>query len=101
MDDRPPTPAAGPLVTRVTRVARSEPARFVGILPAAGGGSRLQPLRSAKELLPILYVETEDGSGLQPIAAAEFALASMHRAGVRHCLVIASDSKPEIARYLG
>ena len=75
--------------------------RFIGILPAAGSGSRLQPLPTPKELLPILYAETADGSGLQPIAAAEFALASLYLASVRQCFVIVSDAKPEIARHLG
>jgi predicted O-linked N-acetylglucosamine transferase (SPINDLY family)/dTDP-glucose pyrophosphorylase len=80
---------------------RGDAGRFVGILPAAGAASRLQPLRSPKELLPILYVETDDGAGLQPIAAAEFALASMYLAGVRHCFVVMSDAKPELPRYFG
>jgi len=58
-------------------------------------------VRSPKELLPILYVEVQDGTGLQPIAAAEFALAGMYLAEIRQCFVIVSDAKPEIARYLG
>src|SRR5258708_7579985 len=74
---------------------------FIGLLPAAGSGSRLQPLRSPKELLPILYVETDGGAGLQPITAAEFALAGMYLAGVRQCWVIISDAKPEVPRYFG
>lgn len=93
-----------PAASLLTDAARADPElaeQFVGLLPAAGIGSRMQPLRSPKELLPILYVESADGTGLQPVAAAEFALAGMYLAGVRHCYVIVSDAKPEIARYLG
>jgi len=103
-NDSPPAPNGK---FPVAHVARSRTAgelsadRFVGILPAAGTGTRLRPLRSPKELLPILYVEVQDGTGLQPIAAAEFALAGMYLAEIRQCFVIVSDAKPEIARYLG
>lgn len=74
---------------------------FVGIVPAAGLGSRLRPLRAPKELLPILYAESADGAGLRPIPVAELALAALRLAGIRRCFVIVSDAKPEIARYLG
>jgi predicted O-linked N-acetylglucosamine transferase (SPINDLY family)/dTDP-glucose pyrophosphorylase/predicted negative regulator of RcsB-dependent stress response len=93
-----PLPGAPPAEHRLDPALA---ARFLGILPAAGGGSRLQPLPTPKELLPILYAETADGTGLRPIAAAEFALASLYLASVRHCFVVVSDAKPEIAHHLG
>lgn len=72
---------------------------FVGLIPAAGLGSRLAPLAYAKELLPITYVREEEG--LRPIPVIEASLRQLRNAGVGKCAVIVSDRKPELLRYLG
>jgi len=74
---------------------------FVGILPAAGLGSRLRPLRCPKELLPIAFVEDPLNGGLKPMLAVEYSLQAMHEAGVEKCIIVVSDRKSEILRYLG
>jgi glucose-1-phosphate thymidylyltransferase len=74
---------------------------FIGILPAAGLGSRLASLPSPKELVPVVFLADSATGALRPTVAAEYSLRAMHQAGVRRCLVVTSDRKPEIFRYLG
>ncbi len=71
----------------------------VGVIPAAGLGSRLASLGYPKELLPIVYRSTEAGVMPQPIVIAS--LEQMQRAGVADCVVVIAESKLEIARVLG
>ena len=74
--------------------------RFIGILPAAGASSRLRPFRYPKALLPIRYRELDDGT-IIPTLLIEHSLAAMKLASVDLCVVVVSDSKPEILKYLG
>jgi glucose-1-phosphate thymidylyltransferase len=76
-------------------------ARCIGILPAAGTGSRLQPFNYPKELLPVRFEPTNGGAELIPTLVIEHSLAAMQRAAVDQCVVVTSESKPEILRYLG
>lgn len=75
---------------------------FVGVLPAAGRGSRLAPLRYPKELLPITYEPAGgDGTGVRARAVAEYALASMASADVERILLIVAPWKLDIVNYFG
>jgi len=74
---------------------------FIGILPAAGLGSRLHPLRYPKELIPIAFVTDPLTMTMRPMLAVEHSLRSMSQAGVNRCIVVISDRKPEMLRYLG
>jgi glucose-1-phosphate thymidylyltransferase len=76
-------------------VARLPP---VGVIPAAGLGTRLMPHGYPKELLPIV-VRTADGSVPQPVVISS--LEQMRRAGVTECAVVIAEWKLEIARVLG
>lgn len=70
-----------------------------GIVPAAGRGTRIQPLAFSKELLPTT-ARRADGSE-EPAAVAEHLLDRMIRAGVdRICMVIA-PGKSDIMEYFG
>jgi glucose-1-phosphate thymidylyltransferase len=73
----------------------------VGILPAAGSGSRLKPFNYPKELLPVRFTPANNGTELVPMLVIEHSLAAMQQAGVDLCLVVTTESKPEILRYLG
>jgi glucose-1-phosphate thymidylyltransferase len=72
---------------------------IVGVLPAAGLGSRLHPFYYPKELLTIAYEAQADG-GVQPVLATEFGLRALAAAGARRCVVIIADWKLEIVRCL-
>jgi glucose-1-phosphate thymidylyltransferase len=74
--------------------------RFVGVVPAAGRGTRLASLRYPKELLPIVYELVETG-GVRPRAVAEYTLEAISAAAVSRLLVIVAPWKLDIINYLG
>src|SRR3954466_3904846 len=74
----------------------AEQHRCVGVIPAAGLATRLQPLAYPKELLPITYQSA--GGALVPQPVLQSSLEQMHRAGVKRCIIVISDWKLEIAR---
>ena len=70
-----------------------------GIVPAAGTGSRIQPLAFSKELLPV--GSRIDAGVERPRAVSEFLVERMLRAGAdRICFVIA-PGKSDILAYYG
>src|SRR5579863_5653091 len=71
-----------------------------GIIPAAGKGSRIQPLAFSKELLPV--GSRVDSAGRErPRAVSEYLLERMLLAGVdKFCFVI-SPGKSDILEYFG
>jgi glucose-1-phosphate thymidylyltransferase len=70
-----------------------------GIIPAAGMGSRIQPLAFSKELLPV--GSRLDGDMERPRAVSEYLVDRMIIAGAtRICLVI-SPGKSDILEYYG
>lgn len=70
-----------------------------GIIPAAGSGTRIQPLGFAKELLPL--GSRIDGHVERPRAASEYLVERMLLAGATRICFVISPSKPEIIRYYG
>ncbi|HYC92783.1 MAG TPA: nucleotidyltransferase family protein [Thermoanaerobaculia bacterium] len=70
-----------------------------GIIPAAGIGSRIQPLAFSKELLPV--GSRRDGETERPRAVSEYLLERMVAGGAtRICFVIA-PGKSDIIEYYG
>lgn len=70
-----------------------------GIIPAAGAGSRIQPLACSKELLPV--GGRSDGPTERPRAVSEYLAERMLRGGAtRICFVISAD-KADILEYYG
>lgn len=71
-----------------------------GIVPAAGNGTRIQPLAFSKELLPV--GSRIDGSGIErPRAVGEHIVERMVRAGVEKICFVVSPEKTDILRYFG
>ena len=70
-----------------------------GIVPAAGSGSRIQPLAFSKELLPV-GSRLEDGIE-RPRAVSEYLMERMVRAGVTNICVVVSPGKSDIMEYFG
>lgn len=71
---------------------------MLGIVPAAGAGTRLQPLAFSKEMLPVGSALDEHGIE-RPKAVSEFLVDRMLHAGAdRVCLVI-SPEKTDIIPY--
>jgi dTDP-glucose pyrophosphorylase len=70
-----------------------------GIVPAAGSGTRIQPLAFSKELLPV-GSRHEDGIE-RPRAVSEYLVERMVRAGADRICFVISPTKADILRYYG
>ncbi len=74
-----------------------------GIVPAAGRGSRMQPLAFSKELLPVgTRNEVHEGRSIErPRAVSEYLLERMVRAGATRLCIVVSPGKSDILEYYG
>jgi dTDP-glucose pyrophosphorylase len=70
-----------------------------GIIPAAGLGSRIQPLAFSKELLPV--GSRLDGGAERPRAVSEHLIERMLAAGVDRLCIVISPGKSDIVNYYG
>jgi glucose-1-phosphate thymidylyltransferase len=70
----------------------------LGIVPAAGAASRLQPLAFSKEMLPVGSAVDEQGIE-RPKAVSEFLVERMIRAGVDRVCFVISPEKTDIIPY--
>jgi glucose-1-phosphate thymidylyltransferase len=70
-----------------------------GVIPAAGNGSRIQPLAFSKELLPV-GGRSRDGTA-RPRAVSEFLVERMARAGTTKVCFVISPTKADIVEYYG
>jgi spore maturation protein CgeB/dTDP-glucose pyrophosphorylase len=73
--------------------------RMWGIVPAAGIGSRIQPLAFSKELLPV--GRRRDGNTERPRAVSEYLLDRMVEAGVTKICFVIAPGKSDIMNYYG
>jgi glucose-1-phosphate thymidylyltransferase len=74
-------------------------ARVWGIIPAAGVGSRIQPLAFSKELLPV--GTRIDGQSERPRAVCEYLVDRMLYAGATRLCFVISPNKADILAYFG
>lgn len=70
-----------------------------GIIPAAGIGSRIQPLAFSKELLPV--GSRLDGQVERPRAVSEYLVERMIRGGADKICFVISPGKSDILEYYG
>ena len=70
-----------------------------GIIPAAGRGTRIQPLAFSKELLPV--GTRHDGATERPRAVTEYLIERMIADGVNRVCFVISPEKTDIVRYFG
>jgi len=70
-----------------------------GLIPAAGIGSRIQPLAFSKELLPV--GGRYDGKTERPRAVSEYLVDRMVLAGAKKLCFIISPGKSDIVEYYG
>ena len=71
-----------------------------GIIPAAGNGTRIQPLAFSKELLPVGSRVEADGSE-RPKAVSEYLVERMVAGGATKICFVISPTKSDIVRYYG
>ena len=70
-----------------------------GIVPAAGAGSRIQPLAFSKELLPV--GSRTEGAEERPRAVSEYLIERMVFAGATKLCFVISPGKSDIMEYFG
>jgi len=70
-----------------------------GIIPAAGAGTRIQPLAFSKELLPVGC--RVDGDTERPRAVSEYIIERMILAGASRICFVISPGKSDIVAYFG
>lgn len=72
---------------------------MIGIVPAAGNGTRIQPLAFSKELLPV--GSRVDGGVERPRAVSEYLVERMIAAGAERICFVISPGKADIMAYYG
>jgi dTDP-glucose pyrophosphorylase len=70
-----------------------------GVIPAAGMGSRIQPLAFSKELLPV--GSRRDGDTERPRAVSEYLVERMILGGARKICFVIAPGKSDILEYYG
>jgi glucose-1-phosphate thymidylyltransferase len=71
-----------------------------GIIPAAGNGTRIQPLAFSKELLPVGSRFGADGAE-RPKAVSEYLVDRMVAGGATRICFVISPAKSDMVRYWG
>lgn len=70
-----------------------------GVIPAAGQGTRIQPLAFSKELLPV--GSRREGDRERPRAVSEYLVERMLKAGATRLCFVISPGKSDIMEYYG
>jgi glucose-1-phosphate thymidylyltransferase len=78
-------------------------ANIVGIIPAAGKGSRLAPFPCPKELFPVGYQDyiIDGQKQKRPKVVSQYLLDNIIRAGAQRIVFIVGDGKHDLMRYYG
>ncbi len=75
---------------------------LVGVLPAAGRGSRLGAIPCSKEIMPLGFQPSaETALAWQPVTALELHLHALRLAGARRAVIVISETKADVVRYIG
>ncbi len=75
----------------------------VGLLPAAGRGSRLGSIPCSKEIMPLGFQRCGKTvpPAWEPVTAIEGHLRALQLAGARRCAIVINENKADVVRYLG
>jgi glucose-1-phosphate thymidylyltransferase len=76
---------------------------LVGLLPAAGRGTRLGPIPCSKEIMPLGFQPAaEDGRPpWRPLTAIESHLRALRAAGAGRAVIVIGETKADVVRYVG
>lgn len=75
--------------------------RFIGLVPAAGLGTRLAPLPMSKELFPLGFRTIPGQREVRPKVVCHYLLEKMRGAGASEVFLILRPGKWDIPAYLG
>lgn len=73
----------------------------VGLIPAAGAGTRVAPLPCSKEIFPVGFRQVDDERVPRPKVACENVLDAMRCAAVEKVYMVVREGKWDIPAYLG
>jgi len=76
---------------------------LIGIIPAAGKGSRLQPYPCPKELFPVGYQDymVNGVEQKRPKVVSQYLIENILKAGVSRLFIILGEGKSQIMEYFG
>ncbi|MEI7768746.1 MAG: sugar phosphate nucleotidyltransferase [Chloroflexales bacterium] len=76
---------------------------LIGLLPAAGRGSRLGPIPCSKEIMPLGFRPSPGAAQplWRPVTAIELHLRALRRAGASRAVIVIGETKADIVRYVG
>jgi glucose-1-phosphate thymidylyltransferase len=77
--------------------------KLVGLVPAAGKGTRIATLPCNKEIFPVGFMdaETDGRAGRRPKPVGLYLLERMQAAGARRIFMIVNKEKGDLLRYFG
>lgn len=75
-------------------------ADLIGLIPAGGRATRIAPLPCSKEVYPVGFQRSADGSVPRPKAACEYLLDRMRLAGVNRAYIVLREGKWDIPAFL-
>jgi len=73
----------------------------IGLLPAGGRGTRVDPLPCSKELFPIGFRRVDGQDEMRPKVVSHYLLEKMRTAGIRRVYFILRQGKWDIPTYFG
>ena len=77
--------------------------KFIGVLPAAGRGSRMGTIPCSKEIMPLGFQlqHDQDPPYWRPVTTLEQHIHALRVAGADCVLIIINDAKDDLVRYIG
>lgn len=78
-----------------------QPAKIIGLIPAAGVAARISPLPGSKELFPVGFQTVANNNGLRPKVIAHYLLEKMRIAGISRAYIVLRKGKWDIPAYFG
>lgn len=78
-----------------------QPKRLVGLIPAAGQGTRIAPLPMSKELFPLGFRQVNGKAGVRPKVVGHYLLEKMRMAGVTEAFLTLRPGKWDIPEFFG
>ena len=73
---------------------------LIGLIPAGGSATRIAPLPCSKEVYPVGFQRSADGSVPRPKVACEYLLERMRLAGVNRAYIVLREGKWDIPAFL-
>lgn len=81
------------------QIVISKTHQIIGLIPAAGKGTRIAPLPGSKELFPVGFFG--DLESKRPKVIGQYLLEQMTNASIKQCMIVLGEGKWDIPSYFG